>query len=232
MARNKNILFVEGDDDLHVISKICQIFDVPQTFGIKIPENKDIVRFDMADENVEFEEKGGINNVLKAAESGLIESSDFTQRLGIVIDADLNLNARWQSVSSILSKAGYADLPLLPDANGTIIGQEFLPTFGVWIMPDNKIEKGFLETFLTHLVPDSENNKTWHQARKCVAELEHKPFVKKEVDHTEKAEIHTFLAWQKEPGKPFGQAITAKYLQTDNPNCESFVNWLKRLFVE
>ncbi len=49
--------------------------------------------------------------------------------------------------------------------------------------------------------------------------------------HLSKAQIHAYLAWQKEPGKPFGTAITAKYLQADNPHCEKFVEWLKRLFV-
>lgn len=231
MARNRNTLFVEGDDDLHVISHICRILDIPETFGIKIPENKDIIQFDVEDEDTAFEEKGGINNVLKAAESALIDS-DFFQKVGIVIDADLNLFSQWQKISSILKRAEYKNLPKLPEPNGTIIKQEFLPTFGVWIMPDNVIERGFLETFLIYLVPDPENNKTWHHAKNSVAGLEEKPFIKENADHTEKAEIHTYLAWQKEPGKPFGQAITAKYLQAENPKCEKFVEWLKRLFVE
>ncbi len=225
MIDNK-LLFVEGDDDLYVISTICGFYTVPQTFKIRIPENRDIVSTDE-----EIEKRGGINNVLKAAEFYLIEGSNSMESVGIVIDADTNLEARWQSVSSVLHKAGFENLPALPDENGTIIKQDFLPTFGVWIMPDNKIEKGFLETFLTYLVPDPENNRTWQHAKNSVAALEEKPFIKENTDHTEKAEIHTYLAWQKEPGKPFGQAITAKYLQAENPNCEKFVEWLKRLFV-
>jgi hypothetical protein len=224
---DNKLLFVEGDDDLHVISAICKSYTLPQTFKIKIPENRDIVSTD-----VKIEEKGGIDNVLKAAEFHLIDGADSVECVGIVIDADLMLSARWQSVSSILKKAGFKNLPVLPDPNGTIIKQELLPTFGVWIMPDNKIERGFLETFLTFLVPNPENNKTWQQARKCVAELEERPFIKQEADHTTKAEIHTFLAWQEEPGKPFGLAITKKYLQPENPKCEEFVEWLKRLFVD
>ena len=96
-------------------------------------------------------------------------------------------------------------------------------------MPDNKIERGFLETFLTFLVP--ENDAAWEKAKNCVADLERKPFVKTEVDHTQKAEVHTFLAWQAEPGKPFGQAITARYLQADKPQCRAFAGWLQNLFV-
>ncbi len=206
----KKTLLVEGKDDQHVIYAIRDIYEIPKNTFI-------------------IEELGGVENVLKKADSTLIDgSSDIC--LGIVIDADEDIKARWQSVSSILEKAGYKDLPNSPDANGTIIRQEFLPTFGVWIMPDNKIESGYLETFLTYLVP--ENSKSWEHAKNSVAALEEKPFIKTNVDHTTKAEIHTFLAWQEEPGKPFGTAITAKYLQADNPQCQSFANWLNRLFVD
>jgi hypothetical protein len=206
----KKTLLVEGKDDQHVIYAIRDIYEIPKdTFTI--------------------EELGGVENVLKKTDLTLIDgSSDIC--LGIVIDADEDINARWQSVSSILEKAGYENLPYSPNSDGTIITQEFLPTFGIWLMPDNKIERGYLETFLTHLVP--ENSKSWEHAKNSVAALEEKPFIKTNVNHTTKAEIHTFLAWQEEPGKPFGQSITAKYLQTDNPQCANFVNWLKRLFVD
>jgi hypothetical protein len=177
-----------------------------------------------------IEEKGGIDNLFKATELSLIAGSDAIERLGIVIDADENLNSRWTKVSAILNKAGYERVPDASHSEGTIINQEFLPTFGVWIMPENQLEKGYLETFLTFLVP--EDSRVWEQAKECVDALETKPFVKAESNHTTKAEIHTYLAWQEDPGKPFGQAITAKYLQADNPKCEEFVSWLKRLFVD
>lgn len=222
---DKKLLFVEGDDDLHVISALCQFYSVPKLFKIKIPENRDIISIVQKTEKM-----GGINNVFRAVEFNLIEGSNAIECLGIVIDADTDLKAQWRKVKRILEKAGYEKLPNSPDENGTVIEQEFLPKFGVWIMPDNKIERGFLETFLTFLVP--ENDKTWEQAKSCVDSLENKPFIKAEADHTEKAEIHTFLAWQEEPGKPFGQAITAKYLQADKPQCSVFADWLKRLFVD
>lgn len=224
MIENR-ILFVEGADDQHTIWAVCEHFKVEETFTVEIPDRRGKIN-----PKSKPTEKGGIDNVFKATELNLIEGSSAIERIGIVIDADESINSRWQSVISILQKAGYTNLPDSPAADGTIINQDFLPTFGVWIMPDNQIERGYLETFLTFLVP--ENNKSWEQAKNCVANLENKPFIKAKVDHTTKAEIHTFLAWQEEPGKPFGQAITAKYLQADNPQCEKFVEWLNRLFVK
>lgn len=228
MAKENRILFVEGADDQHTIWAICEHFKTEETFVVEIPD-----RTGKINRKAKPTELGGIDNVLKAARLSLIAGSSAIERIGIVIDADENLNARWQSVLSILEKAGFKDLPDLPDSAGTIIKQEFLPTFGVWIMPDNKIN-GMLEDFLEFLVPDKEKNPIWTKAVKCSREvLEEIEQDKRFGDiHLSKAQIHTYLAWQKECGKPFGLSITAKYLQTDNPNCEEFVEWLKRLFVE
>ena len=45
-----------------------------------------------------------------------------------------------------------------------------------------------------------------------------------------KARIHTWLAWQEEPGKPFGQAISALYLDPNLPAADVFAAWIKRTF--
>src|SRR5688572_4123231 len=133
MAIENRILFVEGFDDLHTTSAICKQLEVEETFKIVIPDGEGKIPKRNAPQN----ELGGIDNVLKAALLNLTVGSSAVERIGIVIDADEDLNARWQSVSSILEKAKYTNLPVLPSENGTIIKQEFLPTFGVWIMPDN-----------------------------------------------------------------------------------------------
>jgi hypothetical protein len=38
------------------------------------------------------------------------------------------------------------------------------------------------------------------------------------------------VAWQKEPGKPLGTAITAKFLNPNVAQVDILVAWLKRLF--
>ena len=50
--------------------------------------------------------------------------------------------------------------------------------------------------------------------------------------HRSKAFVHTYLAWQDEPGKPLGQAITAQALRGDTDNAKLFVKWLTDLFHE
>lgn len=221
MAKENRLLFVEGADDQHTIWAICEHFKVEETFVVEVPDGAGKVN-----PRSKAGEKGGIENVLKAMQGFL--AAQNVERLGIVIDADTDLLRQWKRVFDILQKVGYEEVALNP--NGTIVEQENKVKFGVWIMPDNQIKRGYLETFLTHLVP--ENDRCWEHAKNSVALLKDKPFVKQKADHTTKAEIHTFLAWQAEPGKPFGQAITAKYLQAENPRCENFVSWLQRLFVD
>ena len=46
-----------------------------------------------------------------------------------------------------------------------------------------------------------------------------------------KAQLHTWLAWQAEPGMPFGTALTAACFASDTPKALDFVNWFKRLFL-
>ena len=225
------ILFVEGADDQHSIWAICEHYRVEETFSVEVPDGEGKIP---KKGKTQKSELGGIDNVLKATRLNLDAGSSAMERLGIVIDADQDLNSQWQKVRNILEKVGYINLPDSPDSDGTIIEQDFLPTFGIWIMPDNIVTRGMLEDFLEFLVPDKENNALWKKAIACTEEiLDEIEEEKRFADiHLSKAKIHSYLAWQKDCGVPFGLSITKKYLQAENPNCEKFVEWLKRLFVE
>jgi hypothetical protein len=93
-------------------------------------------------------------------------------------------------------------------------------------MPDNS-SKGILEDFLRFLVPKGDVLLPY--AEETVQGLPEKRF--SENDRP-KALIHTWLAWQGDPGRPFGQAITARFLQPDVKEAAVFVEWLKSLFTE
>lgn len=229
MAIEKRLLFVEGIDDQHATWAICEQLKVKETFRVIVPDGEGKI----PKRDVRQNELGGIDNVLKAAQLNLTAGSSAVERIGIVIDADDSLDKQWKKVCRVLEKAGFIDLPAAPKSGGTIIKQEFLPTFGIWIMPDNQI-RGMLEDFLEFLIPDKDENPIWIKAVKCSQEILDEIKAEKRFSeiHLSKAKIHAYLAWQNEPGKPFGTAITAKYLQADNLRCQSFVEWLNRLFVE
>jgi hypothetical protein len=50
------------------------------------------------------------------------------------------------------------------------------------------------------------------------------------VSRHPKALIHTWLAWQRNPGQPMGQAITAQPLDRNEALARAFVAWLNALF--
>jgi hypothetical protein len=142
------------------------------------------------------------------------------------VDADTNLKSRWDSLRNILLKAGYSLIPVDPLPDGTIIQQEDRPVVGVWLMPDNKLP-GMLEDFISFLIPHGDQ--LWVRAAECLKGVpeEHRRF---SPNHLAKAHIHTWLAWQEEPGTPLGLAITKRYLDAEALHARKLIDWIRRLF--
>lgn len=149
--------------------------------------------------------------------------------LGVVLDADTNLDARWTSLKSRLVAAGYSNVPAVPSSSGTILvppSGTILPRFGAWLMPDNT-SRGILEDFLCFLVPQP--SELFDHAKESVRRIP--PGAQRFQDcDSSKALIHTWLAWQAEPGRPFGTAITARFLDPTMPQADLLAMWLKQLF--
>ena len=146
-------------------------------------------------------------------------------RLAIVIDADTDLAARWESIRTILSNSGYGAVPSVPDSLGTVIVETGRPAVGMWLMPDNN-QNGTLEDFIRFLVPAGDPH--WSRAEACLNQIP--PHERRfPQERRSKALIHTWLAWQEEPGKPLGQAITARYLDAEAPHAHQLIAWLRRL---
>lgn len=202
----RKVLLVEGKDDEHVMKHICT--------------NRGISRLD------EVKEHGNYIELLKAIPVR-IKLSEEGDVVGIVIDADTDPSDRWRSVRKRLVEVEYPDVPNAPDPNGTILNPpdgSFLPRAGVWIMPDNKTP-GILEDFLDSLIPQSDALRA--HARCSVDSLPEQRF---SDNDRPKALIHTWLAWQKEPGRPYGTAITARFLNPNLSQANVLASWLERLF--
>ena len=204
---NSRILLVEGTDDEHVLKHICG--------------NRGITRLD------EVRTHDGAPDLLTAMVSQLQASTGEEDVIGVVIDADKDLGCRWRSVCGRFLQAGYTDLPLQPDPTGTIIEPSIdspLPRAGVWIMPDNNAA-GILEHFLRSLVPQQDI--LFAHATDIVESLPVQGFGNNDKP---KAVMHTWLAWQSTPGRPYGTAITAGFLDPNAPDADVLVSWLNRLF--
>lgn len=204
MFDESRLLLVEGADDFHVISALCGASDLPENFVI----------FDC-----------GSNDDVFNALSALLLRDDPPEIIGVVIDADINIRGRWQSIRDKLQNYPYI-FPDAPEPDGTIIeGVEDMPRLGFWLMPDN-VTPGMLEDFCRQLAPDDAIAFAEH----CVTGAKEKLFATFRDVHRSKAVVHTYLAWQDEPGKPLGQSITARVLQPDTEIAGVFASWLMRLF--
>ena len=211
------LLLVEGKNDQHVIWSLLEHYRVPEIFEVKPIDGIDKLPGAIQDVFTRF------LDVIEVELTRIVEG-----KVGIVIDADIDLAARWQSTRDRLIKSGYNSIPEKPTPGGTIIQQSGKPIVGIWVMPDNQLP-GMLEDFVSLLRPHSDL--LWpfvEEAVQRVKAIEEK-FRFLDV-YESKARIHTWLAWQKEPGKPMGQAITARYLDADAPHAQQLIAWIRRLF--
>ena len=157
----------------------------------------------------------GIETLLASLTDKLKDENLCT--LGIVVDADENVAARWQAVTNRLRKIGYDKIPAIPVTEGWVDQQSELPKVGVWLMPNNQIP-GMLEDFVACLIPEGDILK--EKAEAILREIEEENLNGYSLVHRPKALIHTWLAWQESPGMPMGQAITARVLSYNSSIAE------------
>lgn len=203
-------LIVEGKDDLHTIIHLTR------SRGIN---------WDAPDPRLPYVyDAGGIDRVLDA----IPVSVKTHDRLGLVVDADHSLEDRWRAIQGRLHEAG-VELPATPSIDGTVIVRTTRPhRIGVWIMPSNDAP-GTIESFLAGLI--SRDDRIWPHAVQstCVASDLGAQFADKD---RLKAQIHAWLAWQQNPGRPLGTAITSGSFAVSSPQADSFLAWFQRLFLE
>ena len=209
----ENYLLVEGDDDKHLFDHLLghhQIFELCR----------------VQNEDLQVKDKGGFENLAKTLKTELKRSG--LRRLGIIVDANDKILYRWQSLQDRLIEFSYskAVIPPVPSIGGTIIEQENLPMVGLWLMPDNQ-RPGIIEDFVSLLIQP--NDLLWPMAIDIVQRVIEKDCRFRE-SYTSKARIHSWLAWQEEPGKPMGQAITKHYLDAEAPHAQEVIGWIRRLF--
>jgi hypothetical protein len=208
-----SVLITEGRDDLHVITSLCEILNIPEEFKIKDGE--------------------GFENIIKILPI-LFKFPNFgdsidINRLGIVIDADADINSRWASITQILRDNNY-DLPLKPETSGIVTtnSSNIIPVVGVWVMPDNK-GKGMIEDFFRYFIPA--DDLLLPHINSTIDQLNSDPFSYIPQPRS-KAEIRTWLAWQKKSESLMGYTLHNKkdQMNFDNDISRKFMNWLQRLF--
>lgn len=206
------LLLVEGKDDLRVIPWLVERAGID--WG---PKASPIVRISDYDGVENLLAEGEIETQLKA--SGLTA-------LGVMVDADESALGRWEAIRSRVAEI-YPDLPLDLPAEGLVHHHAGKASFGVWIMPDN-LNRGMLETFLLYMRPE-QNERLLDLSRTTVegAREAGAPF---SAEHMDKAQIHTWLAWQDPPGRQLHNAIMENMLTNPTPQLHAFIAWFRSLY--
>lgn len=204
--RSPRQLLVEGDDDKWAVINLM----VKAGYSFE-PEDAVFVR-----------ECKGITRLLDLIPEVYKQSG--LSSLGIIVDSDLDPPSRWASLRARLQTLR-VNVPEKPDESGTIVTSNKC-SIGIWMMPDNQA-KGMLENFLAYLIPD--HDKLWGHAVEATdkAISMETPFLSKD---RAKGQIHSWLAWQREPGKPIGTAISAGFLSGTTEKVSEFKTWFSRLF--
>ncbi len=200
-SSNEQVLLVEGRNDLHVIHHIfCRRTGTEPIFATKVKED--------------------VQRLLKSIPVE-VKAPGLVQ-LGIIVDANDDLNARWQAVRNKLLSAGIP-CPPEPESAGTII--DGFPRIGIWLMPNNK-STGELEDLIQGMIPDGDP--VWPLSEAYIDGIP-KPQRMFRPGKITRAKVHAWLATRSDP-RPMGTAIKATDLIVDTEECVDLVDWLRRLF--
>lgn len=225
----RSTILVEGVDDVEVIRHILRTRDFVLDQQSKLLKHAQFG--DLSVKKTQERSDDAATQTLIRDFALLLKSED--RAVGIVLDRDLDLPEQlrpWPSLRHHIVK-------VLPNLEATLpkeIGP--LPTdgvivpfgrdrrLGVWLMPDNT-NLGMLETFVKQLVPTGDRLLARAELTVNAIPAEDRRFRHK----VDKACIHTWLAWQEEPGIGMGTAIRSLYLKAEAPAAIRFVSWLERL---
>lgn len=236
--KKETILLVEGRSDVEFLSGLLNKL-VPKT-KIKVRPPTECGALDE-----------GIKAVFMLLPELITELKDqHIERLGIVVDADYtNLNggfaARWKEFTASL-REGDKDYIISPPPDQAYTGSIFkhdcgYPPVGLWIMPNHKGD-GMLEDFIKQAIGPGQPQKLLERAMGCVDQLP-KDLKLFSDFHQTKAEIYTWLAWQKPPGQSFANLFpkvpkSPQSLQPSQPlidltsdRIQGFKGWLEQVFM-
>lgn len=217
MPMSGRILLVEGEADKSFFEEICKTLELHAK--VKVAPPKDVGGSHNNKEGV----LNHLSNLLKQ-----LGDAEITH-LAIVIDSDSVVNGGGYKraidrVAKIVQPYGFT---LSSNSVGGILFQhdDGLADFGLWVMPNN-CDEGMLEDWIKHCIHPDENNLFAH-AETVVDTL---PQTKFKPIHISKAEVATWLAWQKKPGHGLYHAVEENLIDTNSALFKELCVWLTHIY--
>ena len=214
----KQILLVEGESDRAFFEQVCKALGL-KTVTVAPPR-------DLAGTH---NTKQGVFNHLPVLLAQLADGG--IARLAVVVDADTVANGggftnALQRVSDIVALYDFAQA-VHPHGGIVFRNKDGLKDFGLWVMPNN-LGEGMLEDWVKQCIVPAESV-LFTRAETSVAAL---PLpLKFKGHHRCKAEVATWLAWQKRPGHGMYQAVEDGLLDTNSAHFQRFVAWMKHVYI-
>ena len=146
--------------------------------------------------------------------------------VGFVLDADEAASDRWREVSNRIANLGLSLPNQIPSDGYVDTSSASRARVGVWLMPDNR-RSGEVEAFLRDLV--ASNDPLLPIATQSTSSAKQAGALFPD-NKSEKAIVRAWLAWQEEPGLPYGLAVSKHYFLHDSTLALAFVDWFQRVF--
>jgi hypothetical protein len=220
MAALPGVLLVEGPGDVYFVQQVCN------THGIDNRRLFDIT-YRKPEGDGHQKSEGSLTSGWKGVKDALpVSLKTAPTRVAALFDADGDPRSRWASMTATL-RSDYPEIPREPVDGGFVVRPS--PErrgLALWMMPNNQ-DRGELEDFFAGLIPLEDP--LHRRAREVVSDLPRPVLFGSDV---RKAEVHTWLAWRKEPGRSMGRAVSAGDVQPRHPNMMHFVAWLRRALVD
>ncbi len=217
MAMANQILLVEGESDRSFFEEIFKTLWLDASVEVALPK----------DVGGPKNTKEGVFNILPIWLSQLDDAT--VTRLAVVVDADSAANGSGykhviNKVDNIVKPYGFT---LASDPVGGILFKhdDDLADFGLWVMPNN-CDEGMLEDWIKRCV-HSDEHELFSHAETVVDTL---PQPKFKPIHISKAEVATWLAWQKHPGHGLYRAVEDKLIDTDSALFKELCVWLTHIY--
>ena len=199
---DSRVLLVEGQDDKHVVLHLRERRQLTLDFDVVEREN--------------------VGSLLRTISADI--NAPGRQVVGILVDANSDLAARWDAVTNRLLDESI-EAPQYPDPAGTIIATDGKPRVGIWLMPDNE-SSGELEDFVVRMIPGGDQ--VWPLSRRYIEEI---PEAERKFSEKKKlrAQLYAWLAAREDP-RQMGLAIRAGDLEVNSELSQKFIAWLTKLF--
>jgi hypothetical protein len=222
MPMQPNILLVEGEADKTFFTVICNMTNLRPVIKVASPEE-----IDPKSRN----NKGSIFTVLPLLLDQLPDGE--IERLAVVTDADhpenhgMGYRKTVQLFEATAASYGYKRIQPKGLRAGILFGHnDGLRDLGLWVMPNNR-DDGTHEDWIKECLHQSEAA-LYANACRAVETLA-KPWRFSGINRV-KAEVSTWLAWQRVPGQGAHAACRAGLIDRDSVLFVELSEWLLRMF--